>query len=203
MIRASATAKAILRTDKPVNKDGKRPVNILVYNGSKQQRFATGYFVEDKHWDKKAGNVIINRTSDSDLRFISDKIAQIINDFKVKVNKMELAKLPVTENDIMSHFKGSGHESFYDYYERIIEAYKPSIRPDTYRVYKTTLWIVKEFRKTLAFADVNNDFVRDFDNYLRVKRKNKNGGVAGYYHQSDPGIIIQSDPPKLSTRLIA
>ena len=25
----------------------------------------------------------------------------------------------------------------------------------------------------------------------------------GYYHQSDPGIIIQSDPPKLSTRLIA
>jgi hypothetical protein len=27
--------------------------------------------------------------------------------------------------------------------------------------------------------------------------------VGGYYHQSDPGIIIQSDPPKLSTRLIA
>ena len=26
---------------------------------------------------------------------------------------------------------------------------------------------------------------------------------SGYYHQSDPGIIIQSDPPKLSTRLIA
>jgi hypothetical protein len=27
--------------------------------------------------------------------------------------------------------------------------------------------------------------------------------IGGYYHQSDPGIIIQSDPPKLSTRLIA
>jgi len=27
--------------------------------------------------------------------------------------------------------------------------------------------------------------------------------MGGYYHQSDPGIIIQSDPPKLSTRLIA
>jgi hypothetical protein len=27
--------------------------------------------------------------------------------------------------------------------------------------------------------------------------------ISGYYHQSDPGIIIQSDPPKLSTRLIA
>jgi hypothetical protein len=49
--------------------------------------------------------------------------------------------------------------------------------------------ILKQFRGNLTFAEVDNDFVRDFDNYLRVTRGNKDGGVTNKH--KNLGYIVR------------
>jgi hypothetical protein len=51
--------------------------------------------------------------------------------------------------------------------------------------------------------NIYKDSIGNIMFHLHEHEKKKMPIDTGYYHQSDPGIIIQSDPPKLSTRLIA
>ena len=191
MKSVTISVKAVLRADKPVNSEGKRGIYLLVYNGSKQLRFSTKLFVEEKYWDKKGGNVITKPTSDRVLTNIKDRIRQMEGDFMNEVHKRELAKKPMSEDDIRDHFNGKESESFYYYYSRIVEMRKPTLRKDTYRIYFTTLWILKEFKSTLTFEEIDNNFVRSFDSYLRSKRGNKDGGVVNK-HKNLKYVIRQA-----------
>lgn len=176
-MRAVISIKPVLRTDKPINKDGKRPIHFVIYNGQKQFRFSSKLFIEEKYWDRSNSKVQISRNCNDDVRFIHERILQKVEDFKNEIRKHELANEPITEEVIKGHFSGTKTETFYEYYERIVNIRKPTLAKDTIRVYGTTLMILKRYRKSLAFAEVDNDFVRDFDNYLRVTRGNKDGGV--------------------------
>ena len=177
VMRASVSIKPVLRKDKPVNKDGKRPIHLLIYNGQKQFRFSTKLFIEEKYWDGENSKVLISRNSNDDVRFVHERILQKVGDFKTEIRKYELANEPITEDVIKGHFSGTKNETFYDYYERIVNVRKPTLAKDTIRVYGTTLMILKKYKSNLTFSEVDNDFVREFDNYLRVTRKNKDGGV--------------------------
>jgi integrase len=182
-MRSGLNVKAILRTDKPVNKAGSRPIYLLIYNEGKQVKISTKLFVQDKYWDKKAGNVVAKRNSHDDLVFISERIPQMINDFKSEMRKKVLAGENITDKAIKAYFNGDEDStpkedrSFYEYYERIVKLKKPDLKPDSYRIYFTTLRMMKAFRKSLTFSELDKDFIREFDNYLKVKRKNSSGGV--------------------------
>jgi len=178
VMRASVSIKPVLRTDKPENKDGKRPIHLLIYNGQKQFRFSTKLFIQEKYWDGENSKVLVSRNSNDDVRFVHERILQKVGDFKTEIRKHELANEPITEDVIKRHFSGTKTETFYEYYERIVNVRKPTLAKDTIRVYGTTLMILKKYKSNLTFAEIDNDFVRDFDNYLRVVRGNKDGGVA-------------------------
>jgi hypothetical protein len=112
-MRASISIKPILRTDKPVNKEGKRPIHLLIYNGKRQFRFSTKLFIEEKYWDRKNSTVLISRNCSDDIRFVHERILQEISDFKTEIRKHELANRPITEEVIKSHFVGTKTETFY------------------------------------------------------------------------------------------
>jgi integrase/recombinase XerD len=176
-MKALISIKPILRTDKPLNRENKRPVHLIIYHEGKQMRISTRYFVEEKDWDKINNKVKLCRSSEDDLRFISERIQQIVEDFKSYCRKVELAKGKISREEIKSHFNGSKSETFFEYYERIIKVRRGELKKDSYRIYMTTLRMLKEFRSNIEFSEMDLNFVRQFDNYLRTERENGDGGV--------------------------
>jgi stress-induced morphogen len=146
------SVRACIRTDKPVLKNGKYPIYLRVRVSGNETKIPTGYEVEKSLWDSK-------------LQLPKKNPLQ--NVLKKEIDSLETHLLTeqstggeISINLVKDFFAGKKkikpeHESFYDYYLKIVEDKKNEGKAqDTIRIYNGTYKILKEFAPKLKISDI-------------------------------------------------
>ncbi len=167
MVRNKISISLILRKDKK-RQVGDCPIYYLVLFNGKQIKIPTGKYVFEKDWDNSKRRI---KSSIS----ISNNLSGRITEFNSFVSQMELAGKSITPETIKDFFKGADTNDFYAFYEKYIKRRRKEFSDGTYDKYLTTLKILKEYKPTLSFSEINYKFVLGFDSFLSNVRKNVNG----------------------------
>ena len=182
MVRNKISISLIIRKYKK-RQDGDCPIYYLVLFNGKQIKIPTGKYVFEKDWDNSKRRI---KSSIS----ISNNLSGRITDFNSFVSQMELAHKSITSETIKDFFKGADTNDFYAFYEKYITRRKKEFRSATYDKYVTTLKILKEYKPTLSFSEINYKFVVGFDTYLKNTRNN-NGGEFNR-HKNLKTVILEA-----------
>lgn len=182
MQRNKISIGLILRTDKK-RKVGDCPIYFLVLFNGKQIKIPTGKYALITNWDnskkKVKGNLLLNQN-----------LYKSISDFNSFVSQMDLADKCISPEAIKGFFKGVDTNDFYAFYENYIKRRRNEFCDSTYEKYLTTIKILKEYKPTLSFSEVNYKFVLGFDEYLSEVRKNK-GGKANR-HKNLKTVVLEA-----------
>ncbi len=98
------------------------------------------------------------------------KAKKILFDFRIQDKQ-------ITFNKFHKNFYNSsyGSDSFYDFYEKQVELLNDKLAPNTIRAYNSQLGKLREFKKNVAFNDVDLDFITAYEGFIKkTKGNNKN-----------------------------
>jgi site-specific recombinase XerD len=152
------------RTDR-TNKRGKKDIFIMLYiNGKKFWVKILNIEVLEKNWVKESETAHKREP-------YSYKINAIISDYREKALKIihDYTKDDkyITPELFRNELYNKGYDTnFYDYADKIIEAYT---NPETKKAYKKQINKLKIFAKTLHFGDITHDFLLRYRKHLLDK----------------------------------
>lgn len=170
--------KPIIRDDKPLKKNGKYPIYHLVRFNDIQIKIPSGYDIEKKYWNKERGKVKKGVVADGTE--INNILNNKLSDFQSFIVKQELLKKSINREVVKSFFKGEQSSScFYTFFDKQIELWKGRKKKGTLDNYRFTLIVLKQFRGSVRFTDLDLQFIEELDNYLRFTRGNSIGGAFG------------------------
>ena len=177
--------RAGLRIDKADKETGECPVSLYVILDSRFLKFRiSAQSVHPDFWNKKAGLVDISKLSKNsaykrlkaDYEELNEFILDQISDFKNYMMEQRRLKFTVTPDKVRGYFKSGKSTGFYEFWDDRVELMKPRLKESTLSSYQNTKEILKLFRPTMTFGDINLDFIKRFDNYLTTERGNHAGG---------------------------
>lgn len=160
-------------------KDGKRPILYRIHLGSERADMgATGYAVDDKKWDTKAGR--INGTAGND-RFINKELETKEGDLRAIFRKFEFSdklSLDLIRSEYL-HQPEEDSETFLPYLDAYIEKRAEEVghglTPASLQKYKVTRRRFTEYlnekvkRKDLLFTEIDHQLIAGFEHYLKTE----------------------------------
>lgn len=177
--------KAHLRTDK-LKEDGKCPVSlVVVLNGIGIRVGQAPILINPDVWDKKEGCVDIHKLNKNardykqqreEYEELNRAIKHHASEFKRFLLEQERLGVSITADKVRAFFKIGKTLSFWAFWDKQVALMEPNLREATVVCYRNTKKILQDFRPSLEFGDINLEFVKRFDNYLKVERGNSDGG---------------------------
>jgi len=165
------TFKIFLRTDHQ-NSNGTNTVYIRLIKNRKKKDFSLKLYVQSKHW-----NPAINRIRKTGKDFVrlnrlitkyENKAQNIIDDHIIKDEELSF-------NQFFKLFRNSDpdEQSFLEFVSHKLE--NRTMAEDTYKSYKAQVSKLSQFRKKIAFTDLNPDFIHRYKKFLvEIMKNNEN-----------------------------
>ncbi len=176
---------------KQLNKEGKAPIEIRMYQSGKASYKQTGFCIGPSQWDsekqqpkdkaiKRNCETLINelRTFEADFRIKNEGFT--LNDFQYQHSKAP-ESLPK-------------QVSFTQFYTDQLEAER-TLKQPSWRTRKLSLDYFKEFNNDVTFAEVNYSMVQKFDFFLNTKKLHTN--TIAKHHKHLRKYIIQAVKSRL------
>lgn len=177
-----------LRRDKEDDK-GMVPIYCRISVNGKRSELSLKRYVDPSKWI--SGKEQVSGTKE-ESKSINAHIASVRLNLYNHINDMERQNLPITPQSIKSAYLGIKEKSFslVDVFTEHNEKVKSLVGQDfahgTYERYETCLRHVKEFIKTkyqlndFDLVDINNEFITEFDYFLRATKKCANNTTVKY-----------------------
>ncbi len=205
-----------------IRKDGKTPLLCrLTYKG-KRRPFATGLFINPKHWYSK---LQLAKPPKDDNDYINKQLSLI----KSKINRafllLQVKELDFDVDDIYNQYKGKNTRSertildAFDYHinrmQKLVGIDVKQVSVDKYnqslKHVKTFLWF-KSKKRDYLLKDLKLQFLNDFEHYLKTEklfmpnsvyktiqrlRRVVRVAVGAEYLDKDPFILHRANKPKI------
>lgn len=168
---ADYSIKGWLRTDKGIKKNGKYSIGLRVTVHGKETKVSTKLEVEKKDWDSS--------TQMPKPKAVLSEFLKLVNALDDHLYSESRLGEEISIQSVKDFYAGKKrikpeHQSFHEYFENFYQGKK--FKPNTIKVYKGTLAVLKEFKQKLRIADINLRFVEDFDIFLTEVKLNIDGG---------------------------
>lgn len=171
-----ATYKIFLRSD-TVRKDGTQSICLRVILGRRKKEFSLKLSTHSKFWDSK--NCKVKNASPNSYNFntiieISKNRAEnIIFDYRKENKHFSLLDFERSFNNA-----NYGSDSFYIFIENEIKKdLKNKFSSATIQFYEKHISKLKKFRANLNFNDIDLNFAKEYENYMRVDLKNQESTI--------------------------
>ncbi|MGD1837561.1 MAG: phage integrase SAM-like domain-containing protein [Nitrososphaeraceae archaeon] len=167
--------KVVLFTSK-VLQNGKSPIMIRLTYKRKSQYLSTGNSATVNDWNYKSCRLKVSRTNDNHLnRLINrhlDKLELKIKEFIFNID--ESSKI-INLEDLIRRFKKQDTPTSINIFlftNKLIASLNASGKKGNANVYKNTLGVFKNFRKSkdLSFEELDYKMLKKFEEYLLVKQ---------------------------------
>lgn len=159
-------AGKIYVNEKLVKKNGTVAVYAQVNVGNQSVRINTGICVELARLDKVKGRVRGTAKADKDANLIIDKCLASMNEIFVRYRLQERV---LTADLLLREYKNpSMYVDFYAFMDRVKSKDIGAISGKHHRVLLNKL---KEYKKTLSFAEIDLKMINNFKNYCRITKK--------------------------------
>lgn len=152
-----------------VDKNGKSPVRMVVYDGKKRKRYGIGLSVEENIWDK------INEPKQKSkaIKEHQDGLIEIRKRAEKVINNLELFSFTAFETEFFKDDnKDPGseqNESLRYHFEKFLEEKRENDQIGTHISYKTTLNSIEKFRHDMQVSSVTPGFLMEYEKYLSSK----------------------------------
>ncbi len=184
-----------------IKKDNTSQVYLITYINRDSIRLKTGVYVNGKHWDKNRRMVKRSDPDHEDKNLhINNCMARATEIFKkYRLNFKQLTP-PILREEYRIF---STQIDFYKFFQNEINKKKQINEPSTMRRHQGVLEKLRRFRPTLRFSEIDEEFIKSFNGYMRVKLRNgKNtraktlSTLKEYLHIALRVGVIEYDPFK-------
>lgn len=152
-----------------VRLDGTAPIYFSIRMGS-QKLLYTGKNIKPELFDNKLGEITNKRVYGKLNLYLENeknKINDIILDFQYR-NEV------ITHEKIIARYKNHiNQSSFLTFAYNELEDQKVYLKKKSYEDYKTSLNSLKEYKPNITFDNITYNFLKDFENWLKVTKKRK------------------------------
>ncbi|MEI6766744.1 MAG: site-specific integrase [Bacteroidota bacterium] len=168
----SYSFKIFLRSDF-LRKDGLTPIYLRVIIDRKKKDHSLNMAIPEGLWDTK------NNKVKKSLRYNSEDLNSVLSKTRMKVEKIMLdsklgdKRLTMADFDRLYSQKSIDYSSFYEYALGFIEQNRHKFSSETCRTYTSQVTKLKRFRTELRFADMDIDFLRQYDVFMVSKLNNQ------------------------------
>ena len=168
----SYSFKIFLRSDF-LRKDGLTPIYLRVIIDRKKKDHSLNMAIPEGLWDIK------NNKVKKSLRYNSEDLNSVLSKTRMKVEKIMLdsklgdKRLTMADFDRLYSQKSIDYSSFYEYALGFIEQNRHKFSSETCRTYTSQVTKLKRFRTELRFADMDIDFLRQYDVFMVSKLNNQ------------------------------
>lgn len=167
--------RAVIRTDKQ-RRDGKCPIYLVVSINGKIIKIPVGVNGVSKEWDNTAG--LFSEQASSIRNTILKKKIAAIEEF---LWQQVAAGNEISTDLVKIQFGKGKNKGFYALLEQCYESKLRILAPATKRHYLLVKRRLLEFREDMPLTKINQDFLIDFENFLRSKAIG-DGGI-GTHHK--------------------
>lgn len=179
--------RLVLRRDRK-RADGTMPLILQAFVNGARVRLPTGIFLQEDDYDPI-------RMMAKGRAERNNKINMLISSIRSKVDNIFFEAMinddPLSLSQFEQHFTTKTVlGDFIAFMDAEIEREKQDKKASTIRNYQTTIKALKEFRKTISFADLNFEFVQDFDRWLKSKKKVDQNTAAKYHRVLRKFVLI-------------
>ena len=164
------------------NRLGLAPLRCRITYLGERKPFATGLFVNPKHWDSKSQ---LAKPPNEDNNFINAELSLIKNKINQAFLFLQVQGLEFDVEDIYKQYKGEpiqkqlGIVQFYSsYLERLKKMIGKDFKQSTWEKFNEILPAIKEYifykyqKKDISLNKLDYNFIEDFDYYLRTEKSN-------------------------------
>jgi len=170
-----ASAKIILRSNH-TNKDLTKGVYIKFITNRKTHLISLGIFTHADHWDATRCRLKSSAYKYIDNNEVIDthetRAKQIIRDYRINGKSLSFQQF---RRHVLDSYYNS--QSFFDYCEKQTKLKGPSLAKGTYNNYNFQLNKLRSFRKDVTFDEIDNTFIREYENHLITTKKNNKNTV--------------------------
>jgi len=170
-----SSSKIILRANH-TNKDGTQGVYLKFITNRKTHLISLDIFTTLDHWD--ANKIRLKATAynsvdnNSIIEGAEGKAKKIIREYRLQGKALTFQQFRRNFHD---DYYGS--LSFYDHCEKQIKLKSPGVAKGTANNYNFQLNKLREFRKDVTFNEIDNTFLKEYENFLINTRKNNRNTV--------------------------
>ena len=164
------------------NRLGLAPLRCRITYLGERKPFATGLFVNPKHWDSKSQ---LAKPPNEDNNFINAELSLIKNKINQAFLFLQVQGLEFDVEDIYKQYKGEpiqkqlGIVLFYSsYLERLKKMIGKDFKESTWEKFNEILPAIKDFiffkyqKKDINLNKLDYNFIEDFDYYLKTEKNN-------------------------------
>ena len=164
------------------NRLGLAPLRCRITYLGERKPFATGLFVNPKHWDSKSQ---LAKPPNEDNNFINAELSLIKNKINQAFLFLQVQGLEFDVEDIYKQYKGEpiqkqlGIVEFYSsYLERLKKMIGKDFKQSTWEKFNEILPAIKDYiffkyqKKDISLNKLDYNFIEDFDYYLRTEKNN-------------------------------
>lgn len=169
--------KVTIRKDRQLT-TGEYPLCVLLIYCRKNRRLSLNISTSLKNWN---GNQQIIKAGDPD----HERKNKLITIYKNRVAEYEteciIKNKPVILDEAIRLLNGKSYynkQSFYAYVDKEWKHYEATLKPNTLKKYRSHLNILKSYRKSLNFQEIDNDFLKGYEIYLHTKHSNCKNTIA-------------------------
>lgn len=171
----SASIKILFRKDK-INKKGEVPLYLRIIKFRNSKLISLGIAIPEKYWD--AENKRVRKGMENSQR-INNYIAHKIAEAEGVALTMEATSKTIMPKNIKSAILGDAPTSFLKYAEDYADMMEPKIKPSTVDKIRGVTAKIKKYtnENDLMFGDIDLQWIKKYETYLRVDLKNINNTV--------------------------
>ena len=164
------------------NRLGLAPLRCRITYLGERKPFATGLFVNPKHWDSKSQ---LAKPPNEDNNFINAELSLIKNKINQAFLFLQVQGVEFDVQDIYKQYKGEstqkqvGIVEFYSsYLERLKKMISKDFKESTWEKFNEILPAIKDYifykyqKKDISLNKLDYNFIEDFDYYLRTEKSN-------------------------------
>ena len=164
------------------NRLGLAPLRCRITYLGERKPFATGLFVNPKHWDSKSQ---LAKPPNEDNNFINAELSLIKNKINQAFLFLQVQGVEFDVEDIYKQYKGEpiqkqlGIVQFYSsYLERLKKMIGKDFKQSTWEKFNEILPAIKDYifykyqKKDISLNKLDYNFIEDFDYYLRTEKSN-------------------------------
>ena len=164
------------------NRLGLAPLRCRITYLGERKPFATGLFVNPKHWDSKSQ---LAKPPNEDNNFINAELSLIKNKINQAFLFLQVQGLEFDVEGIYKQYKGEPNQKqlgivqFYSsYLERLKKMIGKDFKESTWEKFNEILPAIKDFiffkyqKKDINLNKLDYNFIEDFDYYLKTEKNN-------------------------------
>lgn len=156
---------------KNLNKKGEATIYIVTHVDYKTVKFSTEIKCAPNIWDNEKNRIKGKAQEVQDKNLLISDMLGFCNEIAVKYR---LRNIPLTIDMLKNELKNPSRQiDFHAFLAEIIQERKNDMAYGTWKHHKSFAVKLKQFRLKLSFSEINEDFLDEFERWLRDKRKNQ------------------------------